>query len=136
MLCNAPPGNTGRIEEASFLKVGGIGLAGLRDLFLGLPGASEADLEWLGAGMDFSGRALIGATIETDLFESAPSLELPVYVIQGSDDLSAPTAPARSLVRRGQGAEKQFVVIEDAGHFALVTQRAKFIGELKNLLGS
>lgn len=74
-------------------------LAGLKELFLGLPGATEADFEWLGGGMDFSGRALIGATIAEDLFETAPKLDLPVYVIQGRDDLS--TRPRR----RGPGSK-------------------------------
>jgi pimeloyl-ACP methyl ester carboxylesterase len=110
-------------------------LAGLKELFLGLPGAAEADLEWLGNGMSFSGRALIGATVEEDLFVTAPRLELPVYVIQGRDDLSTPTEPARAWLDGLQAPEKRFVVLEEAGHFALVTHREALIAELVRLLG-
>jgi proline iminopeptidase len=110
-------------------------LAGLKELFLGLPGATEADLEWLGNGMNFSGRALIGATVEEDLFVTAPRLELPVYVIQGRDDLSTPTEPARAFFDALQAPEKRFVVLEEAGHFALVTHREGFVAELVDLLG-
>jgi pimeloyl-ACP methyl ester carboxylesterase len=111
-------------------------LAGLKELFLGLPGATEADLEWLGNGMSFSGRALIGATVEEDLFVTAPRLELPVYVIQGRYDLSTPTEPARAFFDALQAPEKRFVVLEEAGHFALVTHREAFVAELVDQRGA
>jgi pimeloyl-ACP methyl ester carboxylesterase len=85
--------------------------------------------------MSFSGRALIGATVEEDLFVTAPRLELPVYVIQGRDDLSTPTEPARAFFDALQAPEKRFVVLEEAGHFALVTHREAFVAELVDLLG-
>ena len=110
-------------------------LAGLKELFLGLPGRTEADLEAIGGGMNFSGRALIGATVEEDLFVTAPRLELPVYVIQGRDDLSTPTEGAKAWHDAVAAPKKRFVVIADAGHFALVTHREAFVAELVQLLG-
>lgn len=64
---------------------------------------------------------------------TAPRLELPVYLIQGRDDLSTPIEPARAGSTRST-RRKRFVVIDDAGHFTLVTYREAFVAELLGLL--
>ncbi|MGH9374383.1 MAG: hypothetical protein ACRD15_22935 [Vicinamibacterales bacterium] len=57
-------------------------LNGLRGLY-SASGETEAALKAIGDGSSASGRALIGASVETDLPATAISFKLPYYVIQG-----------------------------------------------------
>jgi hypothetical protein len=53
---------------------------------------SDAELEALGDGMTFSGRTVIATLVEENLSTTALRFDLPYYVVQGRDDVSAPTA--------------------------------------------
>ena len=110
-------------------------LSGLKERYLAQPGFTDADLAALGEGMEFSAPALIEAQTHEDLFASAPALARPVYVIQGEEDLSTPTGPARAWFDALRAPRKEFVVIRSAGHFALVTHTAEFIAALRRLVG-
>ena len=79
-------------------------------------------------GMSFSGRAY--RAVRVDLFSTAPRLELPVVVIQGRHDLFTPTEPALMWFDELQAPQKVLFVIEDAGHFALVTHQTAFLESL------
>jgi pimeloyl-ACP methyl ester carboxylesterase len=81
-----------------------------------------------GDGMSFSGRAYRG--VRVDLFNMAPHLELPVVVIQGRHDLFTPTEPALAWFDSLLAPQKVLFMIEDAGHFALVTHQTQFLGSL------
>lgn len=109
-------------------------LSGLKDRYLAQPGFTDADLAALGGGMELSAPALIGAQVDEDLFTTAPALRLPVFVIQGAGDLSTPTGPAKAWFDAVRAPRKEFVVIESAGHFALVTHTAEFIAALRRVL--
>jgi pimeloyl-ACP methyl ester carboxylesterase len=89
-------------------------------------GETDATIKAAGDGMNASGAALIGVTVLTDLPASAPSFKMPYYVIQGRDDLHAPTALARTYFDKVQAPRKQYAVIEDGGHFALATHAEEF----------
>jgi proline iminopeptidase len=89
-------------------------------------GETDMTIKAAGDGMGASGQALIGATVVTDLPATAQSFKMPYYVIQGRDDLHAPTPLARAYFDHVQAPRKQYAVIEDAGHFALATHAAEF----------
>jgi pimeloyl-ACP methyl ester carboxylesterase len=98
-------------------------------------GATEAEIATIGEGMSASGRALIGATVRTDLPATARSFALPYYVIQGRHDLFAPTPLAERYFAAVQAPRKEMVILEDAGHFALATHAGEFADALARLIG-
>ena len=97
-------------------------------------GETDVTIKAAGDGMNASGAALIGVTVLTDLPASAPSFKVPYYVIQGRDDLHAPTALARAYFAKVQSPRKQYAVIEEAGHFALATHAEEFDRLLKAMV--
>jgi pimeloyl-ACP methyl ester carboxylesterase len=97
-------------------------------------GETETTIKAIGDGMNASGAALIGSTVTTDLPATATKFKIPYYVIQGRHDLFAPTLLAKAYFDKVSAPKKQFVVIEDAGHFALATHQADFITALKSIL--
>jgi pimeloyl-ACP methyl ester carboxylesterase len=97
-------------------------------------GESETTIKAIGEGMNASGAALIGSTVTTDLPATATNFKIPYYVIQGRDDLFAPTSLAKAYFNKVSAPKKQFVTIEDAGHFALATHQADVIAALKAML--
>ena len=105
-------------------------LSGLRNLY-NSSGETEAALKAIGDGSSASGSALIGATVETDLPNTATSFKIPYYVIQGRHDLFAPTPLVEAYFNKVAAPRKRLVIIEDAGHFALATHQAEVIAALK-----
>jgi pimeloyl-ACP methyl ester carboxylesterase len=99
-------------------------------------GATEADIETAGNGMDFSGGKLIQTMIREDLVATAPRFSMRYCVIQGEHDLSTPTAPAKAYFDVVTAPKKRFAVIEGAGHFALATHPSAFIAETKACLAN
>lgn len=97
-------------------------------------GETEASLKAIGDGMNASGAALIGSTVTTDLPATAVDFKIPYYVIQGKDDLFAPTPLAEAYFAKVSAPSKQMIVIEDAGHFALATHQTEVIAALKQML--
>jgi pimeloyl-ACP methyl ester carboxylesterase len=88
-------------------------------------GETDETMKAAGDGMNASGAALIGVTVLTDLPATAPSFRMPYYVIQGRDDLHAPTPLARAYFDKVQAPKKQYAVVEEGGHFALATHAAE-----------
>ena len=97
-------------------------------------GETDATLNALGDGMKASGKALIGTSVNTDLPATATEFKVPYYVIQGRDDLFSPTPLAKEYFDKVIAPKKQFVVIENAGHFALATHQQEVITALRSLL--
>lgn len=87
----------------------------------------------IGAGMNFSGRALFADEIREDLFATASRLRVPVYVIQGREDLFTPTPVAVEYFKAIRAPSKKLYVIEGAGHFALVTHQKDFLNILSEI---
>jgi pimeloyl-ACP methyl ester carboxylesterase len=76
------------------------------------------------AGMTLSGRALAADMRAENLFASAPRLKIPVTIIQGQDDLFTPTGPAAAWLDALNAPRKKLILINGAGHFALLTHGA------------
>jgi pimeloyl-ACP methyl ester carboxylesterase len=66
---------------------------------------------------------------------SAPTgrFALPVFVIQGSEDFTAPTSLAKTFVDAVEAPRKSFVTIK-GGHFAAFMNSSEFITEVTQLL--
>jgi pimeloyl-ACP methyl ester carboxylesterase len=97
-------------------------------------GETETTIKAIGDGMNASGAALIGSTVTTDLPATATNFKIPYYVIQGRHDLFAPTPRAKAYFDKVSAPKKQFVTIDNAGHFALATHQADVIAALKATL--
>ena len=97
-------------------------------------GMTDDERTAVNAGMSFSGRTLLPTQMQEQLSTSALRFELPYFVIQGRDDWFTPTAPARSYFEKVVAPKKQMVVLEGAGHFALVTHPGAFIAALDSML--
>jgi len=97
-------------------------------------GMTDDDRAAINAGMRYSGRALLPTQMQEQLSTSALRFELPYFVIQGQHDWFTPTAPAKSYFDRVVAPKKRMVVLEGAGHFALVTHPDAFIAALESML--
>ena len=97
-------------------------------------GETQTSLKAIGDGMNASGKALIEGSVATDLPATATDFKIPYYVIQGRDDLFAPTPLAKAYFDKVTAPKKQFVVIEDAGHFALATHQKEVIAAFRAIL--
>jgi pimeloyl-ACP methyl ester carboxylesterase len=96
--------------------------------------ATPAEAQAIGAGMNFSGPALGPDMIRENLFATATRFQTPVYVIQGRNDVFAPTPVAIEYFRAIQAPSKQLFIIEGAGHFALVTHPKDFLKILRKIV--
>jgi pimeloyl-ACP methyl ester carboxylesterase len=108
----------------------------MRSLLGNASGLTDDDRDALNAGMIFSGRALLPTQMQERLSTEALRFELPYFVIQGADDWFTPTGPARAYFEKIVAPKKQMVVLEGAGHFALVTHPDAFIAALEKMLGA
>ena len=95
---------------------------------------TEEMVKAIGDGMSASGSALIGASVAEDLSATATRFKLPYYVIQGRNDLFAPTPLVEAYFNKVSAPKKRLIIIEDGGHFALATHQAEVIAALKETL--
>jgi len=95
---------------------------------------TEEMVKAIGDGMSASGSALIGASVAEDLSVTATRFKLPYYVIQGRNDLFAPTPLVEAYFNKVSAPKKRLIIIEDGGHFALATHQAEVIAALKETL--
>ena len=95
---------------------------------------SPEDSEDIVEGMKLSGPALFPDQVGGDLFASANRFSVPVYVIQGSEDLFTPTPVAREYFESLSAPAKAYHSIEGAGHFALLTHQGEFIRILRGIV--
>lgn len=51
---------------------------------------------------------------------------MPVFVFQGADDMSTPTAPVAEWLDEIEAPEKALVVVENASHPAFFTHKERF----------
>jgi pimeloyl-ACP methyl ester carboxylesterase len=89
-------------------------------------GVTEATMKAVNDGMIASGTALSFA----DLPATAVRFKIPYYVIQGRDDLFAPTALVEAYFNKVSAPKKGLFVLEGAGHFALATHQTEVIAAL------
>jgi pimeloyl-ACP methyl ester carboxylesterase len=108
-------------------------LTGLTQLYKA-NGETEAALTAIGDGMTASGSALIAASVATNLLATATRFKIPYFVIQGRDDLFAPTPLVESYFNSVSAPTKRLIIIEGAGHFALATHQSQVIAALQSVI--
>src|SRR5262245_41063219 len=108
-------------------------LTGLRKTY-SANGVTDEMLQAIGDGMNASGQALIGASVEGELSATATSFKVPYFVIQGRHDLFTPTPLVEAYFSRISAPKKRLIIIEDAGHFALATHQAEVIAALEAMI--
>ncbi len=94
------------------------------------PEFTEAYMKTLGDGMGYSGSTTLHAMLTTELPTTAHTLKVPFFVIQGQEDMVTPTSVAVKYFNVVQAPKKRLIIIEKAGHFALVTHREEFLAAL------
>jgi proline iminopeptidase len=98
-------------------------------------GETEASINATANGQAASGAALIQSIFHADLPATALAFNLPYCVIQGGDDLNAPTKLARAYFDKVRAPAKAMTVIPEGGHFSLATNQTAFIAALKQCPG-
>ena len=91
---------------------------------------SEAEMKTFGEGMQYSGRTTLNAMLTTEFPTTARTLKVPFFVIQGKEDMATPTSVAVNYYNVVKASRKKLIIIEHAGHFALVTHREEFLAAL------
>ena len=94
------------------------------------PEFSEEYLKAWGDGMSYSGQTTLSGMLATELPTTARTIKVPFFVIQGKEDMATPTSVAVQYFNIVQAPRKKLILIEHAGHFALVTHREEFLAAL------
>jgi pimeloyl-ACP methyl ester carboxylesterase len=104
----------------------------LRKMVAKLPNLEFSNLE---GGSLFSSKVLLPYQLEERLSTNALNFQIPYLVIQGRDDLFTPTEPVKNYFTKIVAPRKKLVIIENAGHFAFVTNKQRFIEEMQKFMG-
>jgi pimeloyl-ACP methyl ester carboxylesterase len=103
-------------------------LYGTTGLALVAPGVTLQDIN-----DDFEGQmlgdVLVSQTTTLGMAELGLEFSLPMFVIEGDDDFTTPTALARQYVDKMKAPRKEFVPIH-GGHFAMFMHSDEFLQEL------
>ena len=103
----------------------------LRELARSDPQFTEAYLKAFGEGMQYSGRTTLNAMLNEELPTTAKIIKVPFFVIQGKEDMATPTSVAVQYFNGVKAPKKKLILIDHAGHFALVTHHEEFLAALK-----
>ena len=103
----------------------------LRKKLAKLPKLEFSNLE---GGSLFSSKVLLPYQLEERLSTNALNFQIPYLIIQGRDDLFTPTEPVKNYFTKIVAPRKKLVIIENAGHFAFVTNRQRFIEEMQKFM--
>jgi pimeloyl-ACP methyl ester carboxylesterase len=105
-------------------------IASMLGFALSAPGYSTRDMNDWFDGQNISAEALVPQTSSLQASALAGEFALPVFVIQGAEDFTTPTSLAREFVEKIRAPRKEFVTIQDAGHFAVFMRQDAFLKEL------
>jgi pimeloyl-ACP methyl ester carboxylesterase len=105
-------------------------LAGTLGLALVAPGNTVQDINDSGDGQMFSGQHLVGQTTSKGPKELGLEFSIPMFIFQGEEDFTAPTALAREYEEAIKAPQKAFVPIHGGGHFAVFMKSDQFLDEL------
>jgi len=83
------------------------------------------------AGTHFVGPDMKGPMTQVDLRRLGPDFALPVFLIQGTADDFTPAELSRAWLDSVSAPQKEFIPIENAGHFALTAHGAEFLQALR-----
>lgn len=114
-------------DETPVLKIAEFTLlaprTSLRDAWSSLSGIVASQNHFLGSTMQ-------GEMMKVDLAASDRDFAIPVFVFQGAKDDFTPVQLAQQYVDGITAPQKQIVLIADAGHDAIITKSAEFLGLL------
>lgn len=101
-------------------------------LALSAPGFTLSDVnDWID-GQILSAERLVPQTGSLDSERLGGNFAVPVFVIQGAEDLTTPTRLAHAFVESIHAPSKAFVSIEGGGHFAVFMKSDAFLRELSS----
>ncbi len=103
------------------------------------PRTSLRDVYDLAAGLiqsqnHFFGPSMDRPFVDADLRRLGPRFDVPVFVVQGREDDYTPPEVSRSWVDWIEAPVKEFIGLEGAGHFALVSRASEFLAIMKERL--
>lgn len=78
-------------------------------------------------GMSESSAIMMPLVLEDNLFESVPSLDVPVYIVQGLYDYQVSYAVAKEYFEALDAPSKQFYTFEDSAHSPLFEEPSRFM---------
>jgi pimeloyl-ACP methyl ester carboxylesterase len=99
------------------------------------PGYSVQDINDSGDGEMLSAERLVPQTNSSGPKELGLEFSIPIFVIQGAEDFTSPTALARDYLDSIKAPRKEFVTIKGGGHFAVFMHSDQFLQELVKLVG-
>jgi pimeloyl-ACP methyl ester carboxylesterase len=105
-------------------------LFGTLGLTLVAPGNSVQDLYDSADGQDLSGEQLVPQTRSIGRQELGREFSVPIFIFQGAEDFTTPTALARDYLDSIKAPRKAFVPIQGGGHFAVFMNSKQFLQEL------
>jgi pimeloyl-ACP methyl ester carboxylesterase len=111
-------------EGADQFLFGTIGLA------LVAPGNSVQDINDTGDGEQLSAERLVPQTKSIGPADLGLEFSVPMFVFEGDEDFTTPTALARSYLESIKAPRKVFVLINGGGHFAVFIKSNQFLKEL------
>jgi len=93
----------------------------VRAMLKALPDYSEADLENLVKGMQFSTEPLVRDVMSFDARALGRRFPIPLFIFQGADDLNTPTSLVQRWFADLEAPVKTAVIVEHASHGAFYT---------------
>jgi pimeloyl-ACP methyl ester carboxylesterase len=91
----------------------------LRDVFTAFSGMMQSQEHFFGSSMN-------GPLAHLNLRTLGNRFDVPMFVVQGTEDDYTPAALSRAWLDGIQAPQKAFIPIEGAGHLALVTRSGEF----------
>jgi pimeloyl-ACP methyl ester carboxylesterase len=83
----------------------------------------------------FAGMAMDGPLEQIDLTALGPDFAVPIYVIQGKEDLTAPPELAKTYLESITAPRKRFSIVQGTGHESTVPQLELVWGVLREETG-
>jgi pimeloyl-ACP methyl ester carboxylesterase len=105
-------------------------LFGTLGLTLVAPGNSVQDIDDSVDGQKLSAEQLVPQTKSIGPQQLGREFSLPIFIFQGAEDFTTPTALARSYFDSIKAPRKAFVPIRGGGHFAVFMNSEQFLREL------
>lgn len=94
------------------------------------PGYTVEDINDSGDGQILSADQLVPQTKSLTPKDFGQKFSIPIFVIQGAEDFTTPTALAKHYLESIEAPRKEFIPIPDAGHFAVFMRPNEFLAEL------
>src|SRR5262249_8721627 len=117
-----------RFEGADLFLYQTIGLA------LVAPGGSVQAINDTGDGEILSAEQLVPQNTSSGPKELGLEFSIPMFIFQGAEDFTTPTALAREYFASIKAPRKTFQEIKDGGHFAVFMRSEEFLRELVRLV--